>query len=1589
MSTESTIFKALGAPHRLEAVRLLLASDRPLCSSDLARLLGVPLYTMSRHLHILRAGGLIEERRQGRHVYYSIASHNGAFRHAIYQAIAALHQRSSGSEHHIADVFQPKDSCGTGFVADLHGRASHRILELAIEAVVNLTHRGAIAADAKTGDGAGILTQIPWSLLQRELRKVGHAAVPREEFAVGVVFLPRESEPQNRCRLIISEACGAHQLQILDWRKVPVDPSVLGDRAAATRPQIEQLLLRRKTPLAPDAFERILYLVRRQIERKVLAAQLPGCYIPSLSSRTIVYKGLVVAPQLRTFYLDLQDPDYTTAIALFHQRYSTNTFPNWFLAQPFRFLGHNGEINTLQGNRNWMRAREPELKSAVWGERIRELLPIIQPGGSDSAQLDNVLELLMVSGRDILHSLMMLIPEAWQKMPDMDPTIAEFFRYHACLTEPWDGPAAITFSDGTLVGAILDRNGLRPARYHVTNDGLVIMASEVGVLHGLDEATIVQKGRLGPGKMLAVDTVNGRLLLDDEIKHRYAKRQPYGEWLKQHLVPLHRLTTETQPDGTPWDPKRLLQQQVAFGYSDEELEMVLKPMATDGKEPVFSMGDDIPLAVLSPRPRPLYMYFKQLFAQVTNPPIDPLREQLVMSLNTIVGARGSLLEATPEHARLLHLPGPILFEHELAALRAQRDPRFRLATLPALFNVSAGPTGLAQGVQHLCAAAAKAVDDGYTLLLVSDRGLSAAQAPLPMLMAVGAVHHHLIRVGTRMKCSLLVETGDAREVHHYACLVGFGASAIYPYVALESIRALVQEGRIASDVVTAFANFRKSVNNGILKIMSKMGISTIGSYRGSQIFEIIGINQDVVEACFAGTASRIGGVGYDTLGRDLLTWHAAAYHPGNGLQRDAGGLFKYRRGSEYHAFNPEMIRYVHQAIKQGDREAYRHYAEAVNHRPYTALRDLLDFASQGPVPLEDVEPIEAICTRFATASISYGALSKEAHETIAIAMNRLGAKSGSGEGGEDPARYRGVIDPQFNKSSAIKQVASARFGVTPDYLMSARELEIKMAQGSKPGEGGQLPGHKVSAEIARVRHTVAGITLISPPPHHDIYSIEDLAQLIYDLKMINPQGRVGVKLVAEAGVGTIAAGVAKGHADTILISGHDGGTGASPLSSIKNAGVPWELGIAETQQTLVANGLRDRVVLRADGGMKTGRDVVIAALLGADEYGFGTAAAVATGCVMTRQCHLNTCPVGVATQDPKLRAKFIGTPEMVVHFFHLVAHEVRELLAAMGARSLDDIIGRVDLLKRKDIPQDTKAATVDLRTIIGDPDPTRTQPRKRIQPRNDWVGDQPLDDQIIRDVAAAIDTQQPMERRYQIRNIHRTVGARLSGVIAQRYTDVGLPDNTITLRFEGTAGQSFGAFLINGVRLILEGEANDYVGKSMAGGEIVVAPSRKVVFATHENVIMGNTVMYGATGGTLYAAGTAGERFCVRNSGGNAVIEGIGDHGCEYMTSGTVVVLGPTGRNFGAGMSGGRAYVFDRAHRFEHYYNPELVAIARLSDEEEIERLKTLIQRHAALTGSRHARGILERWNESLPSFWAVFPKAEPAKLEAAVAARS
>ena len=1470
-----------------------------------------------------------------------------------------------------------RDACGIGFVASIAGHPSHAVLELARIGVGNLVHRGAVSADGLTGDGAGILTQIPHGFFRAELAKHHQRLEQDQELAVGVLFLPQDRRRQSACLSIVEAAVAHAGIQWLCLRQVPVNLEALGAQARGSCPAICQVLMRRPPGMPGDAFEQLLYLTRKRIERRVRQADLGPCYIPSFSHRTLVYKGLMLSSQLGAFYPDLVSPDYVTAIALFHQRYSSNTFPSWALAQPFRFLGHNGEINTLQGNINWMRAREPELHSPLWADALPELLPVVQPGGSDSATLDNVLEFLVMSGRDPIHTMMMMVPEAAD--PLLDPDLTAWVEYHGTIMEPWDGPAALVFSDGRMVAAALDRNGLRPLRYAVTADGLVIAASESGVVPVAPDQ-IVEQGRLGPGKILAVDTAAGQFMRNQEVKQRYAGMQPYREWVARRTIRAPEAGFAAPPPSLPHLPAL----QTAFGYGKEDVELILPPLM-DGKEPAGSMGDDTPLAAFSQQPQPLYNYFRQRFAQVTNPPMDSLRERNVFSLATDLGPRGSLVADRQEQDWVVSFTSPIVNgeDYDWLLNLHRRDARYECRVLEARFQAAAGPEGLEPALEGLCVQAEQAVKAGGALLVLTDRGVSPDWAPIPMLLATAALHHHLIRAHCRMRAAIVCDSGEVWEDHHFACLIGYGAHLVHPYLAYATVGQLA-EAR-SQPALAALEHYRRAIEKGLLKIMSKMGISTVSSYRGAQIFEIIGLQSEVVDRYFPGTECRIHAVGLKDIAAEVLRNHRRAF-AGNPELADRG-FFHVRKGGEHHAFNPEVVGALNRAVRNQSFEAYLRYVEVLADGQVTTLRDLLDWQkAAAPLPLEEVEPAADIMRRFCVSGMSYGSLSREAHETLAIAMNKLGGKSNSGEGGEDAARFyaydrdlpAGSLAPWHPRAgdwsnSAIKQVASGRFGVTPEYLVSA--AEIKMVQGSKPGEGGQIPGNKIPAEIAPIRHTVPGVTLISPPPHHDIYSIEDLAQLIYDLKRVNRLATIAVKLVSEAGVGTVAAGVAKGYADTIQISGHEGGTGASPLSSTKHAGIPWELGLAETQQTLVANDLRGRVALRVDGGLKTGNDVIIAALLGAEEFGFGTAALVAIGCVMARQCHLNTCPVGIASQREELRKKFPGTPERLMTFMRLTAEHVRTLLAAMGYRKLDEIIGRPDLLRARPQVRLPRSNHWDLAALRFDADPAFAKARRRVEPRNDRPESPPLDERVWQDCREAIATARPIVLSYAIANHERTVGARLSGEIARVHRDRGLPAGTIEIHFQGSAGQSFGAFLNRGIRFILEGEAQDYVGKGMFGGEIVIRPPAGSLAPPHARVILGNTVMYGATGGSLYAAGQAGERLAVRNSGGVIVVEGCGDHGCEYMTNGVVVVLGPTGRNFGAGMSGGRAYVLDAEATFTQRYNPEMVRIERVTDENDVHLLQGLIAQHALGTPSAYASYLLAHWSHYLGKFWKVAPQ--------------
>jgi glutamate synthase domain-containing protein 2/glutamate synthase domain-containing protein 1/glutamate synthase domain-containing protein 3 len=1470
------------------------------------------------------------------------------------------------------------DACGIGFVASIKGQKSHDIIAKGIQVLINLTHRGACGCDPETGDGAGILIQIPHKFFARECASLGFTLPAEGEYGVGMTFLPVEPHQRLSCEGILERIVREEGLTVLGWRDTPVDGDAIGRVARASQPYIQQVFIGCTERCDPDSLERKLYIVRKRAEVEVAASSLPNkadFYIPSLSARTIVYKGLLLAPQMADFYGELSDPDVISALCLVHQRFSTNTFPTWQLAHPYRYVAHNGEINTVRGNVNWMHARQSILASPLFGADIKKLFPIIAPSGSDSASFDNALEILFMAGRDLPHAMAMLIPEAWASNPHMHEEKRAFYEYHASLMEPWDGPAAIAFTDGRVIGATLDRNGLRPARYLVTHDDLIVMSSEAGVLPVKPE-NVKKKGRLQPGKMLLVDTVAGRIVSDKEIKQRLYSRNPYGQWLAENQVTLEQLAEPPREHGT--DHATILCRQRAFGYTDEDLRLILAPMAENAQEPIGSMGTDTPLACLSDRPQPLFNYFKQLFAQVTNPPIDPIREEMVMSLISYIGTERNILDETPRHCHTLRLPHPILGNRSLEKLRRVSQGDFLATTLPTLFSVEDGEKGLSRALDSLCRRASLAIKSGYTLLILSDRGIDEDYAPIPSLLALAAVHNHLVREETRTQVALIVESGEPREVMHFALLIGYGASAVNPYLAIETLEDMAVRGNLPAGLTfeTALANYKKAINKGLLKTFSKMGISTLQSYRGAQVFEAIGLNKSLIDKYLTGTASRIEGVGLDVLAREAQMKHALAYRPITGYDTElpVGGNYQYRVRGEYHLLNPLTVSKLQHAVRQQNPATFQEYTDLIDkqNQQLCTLRGMLEIKpASRPIPLADVEAANEIVKRFATGAMSFGSISKEAHETLAIAMNRIGGKSNTGEGGEDEARFQ--RDPNGDwRRSAIKQVASARFGVTTNYLVNADELQIKMAQGAKPGEGGQLPGHKVDEVIARVRHSIPGVGLISPPPHHDIYSIEDLAQLIYDLKNANPKARISVKLVAEVGVGTVAAGVSKAHADVVLISGDSGGTGASPLSSIKHAGIPWELGLAETQQVLVMNDLRGRIRVQTDGKLQTGRDVVIAALLGAEEFGFATTPLVAMGCIMMRKCHLNTCPVGIATQDPALRAKFQGQPEHVVNFFFFIAEQVRQYMAQLGFRTFNEMVGRVDMLEPRQALDHWKAKGLDFSAILYSPQAPARIARRCVQSQDHGLA-QALDYKLIELAGEALSNQSPIEIKLPIRNVHRTVGAMLSGEIARRYGSAGLPDDTIRFEFTGSAGQSFGAFLAKGVTLTLEGDANDYVGKGLSGGRIVVYPPRGSSFLPEENILIGNVVLYGATSGEAYFNGMAGERFAVRNSGATAVVEGLGDHGCEYMTKGLVVVLGRCGRNFAAGMSGGIAYVLDETGDFaEKRCNIAAVDLEPIAEDEPI--LRQLIARHVEFTASPRAKWILENWFTMQPKFIKVFP---------------
>ncbi|MFA6320656.1 MAG: glutamate synthase large subunit [Candidatus Omnitrophota bacterium] len=1464
------------------------------------------------------------------------------------------------------------DSCGVGFVCNIKGNGSNELVLQGLEVLNRLAHRGATGADPKTGDGAGILIQIPHDFFIKKCETENIALPDLGEYGTGLIFLPTDEKEKDICRKITEETIKEEGQAFLGWRKVPVDRSDIGVTAQKTAPVIEQPFIGKASGIKDTLeFERKLFVIRKRIENAIRSSDLRQksfFYITNLSCRTFSYKGLLMPHQVGNFFLDLKDKDVKSAICLVHSRYSTNTFPTWNLSQPFRFLAHNGEINTLRGNINWMKARESLLASDLFGKDIKKLYPVIVPGGSDSAAIDNVFELLILSGRSIPHAMMMLIPAAWEQDNSMSAKLKHFYKYHSCLTEPWDGPAAMAFTDGTRIGACLDRNGLRPARYIITNKDFAVMSSEVGVLD-IPSKDIVKSGRLEPGRIFFIDTGLGKIIDDSELKDQMASRSPYGSWIKNNIVELDSLPKSKKPAGKSDDIEKNMK---AFGYTREDLKVIITPMAEKGAEPVGSMGNDTPHAVLSPKPQLLYTYFKQLFAQVTNPAIDPIREELVMSLESYIGPEKNLLAETADHCHRLHVKRPILINDELLKIRDIKFNGFKTKTISILFDVK-NEKNILKTINNICSETSDAIKDGYKFIILSDRGTNKNKCALPALLAVGALHQYLVKKSLRTQIGIIVESAEPREVHHFALLFGYGADCVNPYLAYEVISKLIKDGDLNIDPDKALHNYIKAVDKGILKILSKMGISTLQSYRGAQIFEALGLDGKVVDKCFTGTASRVGGIGFDCIHKECIARHNMAYAGADTPYLSSGGIYQWKRDGEFHLWNPESIAALQDATRLNDYKKYQEFAKLINDQsknPCT-LRSMLKFKSVTPIPISEVEPVGSIFKRLATGAMSFGSISKTAHETLALAMNKLGGRSNTGEGGEDPARFTPLPNGDSARS-AIKQVASGRFGVTTNYLVNADEIQIKIAQGAKPGEGGQLPGHKVSSMIARTRYTTPGVTLISPPPHHDIYSIEDLAQLIFDLKNVNPRARISVKLVSEIGVGTIAAGVAKGHADMILISGGDGGTGASPLSSIKHAGLPWELGLSEAHQTLVLNDLRSRVRLQTDGQMRTGRDVAIAALLGAEEFGFCTAALIISGCVMLRHCHLNNCSVGVATQDEILEKRFRGKPEYLINYFHFIAEELRQIMASLGMRTIDEMVGRVDLLERDEKIKSWKTDTIDFSRILYKPSvPDNVDTHCTV--KQDHGIDKILDIKLIELSREAIRNAVPIRIETEIKSINRTTGAMLSGEICRLHGEEGLPQDTIKCKFRGMAGQSFGAFLTKGVNFELEGMANDYVGKGISGGTIIVYPDKTSQYASEDNIIIGNTAFYGAINGQAYIRGMAGERFCIRNSGLLAVVEGVGDHGCEYMTGGRVIVLGKTGRNFGAGMSGGIAYIYDPKNEFEGKYNKEMVQIEKVTDEDE-PTINDLLLNHSRYTQSPVAKKILANFKGSMKKFVKVMP---------------
>ncbi|NGZ74833.1 glutamate synthase large subunit [Saccharibacillus alkalitolerans] len=1482
-----------------------------------------------------------------------------------------------------------KDACGMGFIANIKGKPAHDIVSRGLTMLENMEHRGGQGAEPNSGDGAGIMLQIPHGFFASQ--DLGFALPAEGEYGVGMLFLSTDDKIRARHEYLLGEIVQAEGQKLLGFRTVPTDDSTLGHSAKAAKPCVRQIFIGRGEVNGTDdlAFERKLYVIRRLAEMSIRYAEGEGAesfYIPSLSSRKIVYKGMLTTAQVGQFYPDLRDEKLTSAIALIHSRFSTNTFPSWDRAHPYRFMIHNGEINTMRGNVNWMHARQTLFESEVFGPDLDKVKPVINPDGSDTAMFDNTFEFLYLSGRSLPHVAMMMVPEPWSKHETMDDTKKAFYEYHSCLMEPWDGPAAMAFTDGVQIGAILDRNGLRPARYYVTKDDEIILSSEAGVLDVAPE-NILYKDRLRPGRMLLIDTKEGRIISDEEVKEQIASEQPYRQWLDEHMINLEELPDAQEPPAPKHE--NVTQLQLSFGYTFEELRKVLEPMASTGIEATGSMGYDAPLAVLSDKPQRLYNYFKQMFAQVTNPPIDAIREEIVTSASTAIGAERNLLHPEPESCRMIALDTPVLSNEDFAKIRHvhRHRPGFRAMTIPIFFEAARGAEGLRDALDEMCAAADRVIEKGHNILILSDKGVDRDNAAIPALLAVSTMHHHLIRKGSRTKVTLLLESGEPRDVHHFALLLGYGISAVNPYLAFETLKDMIAQNMLRGIThEKAVKNYIKGTTKGVVKILSKMGISTIQSYRGAQIFEAVGLKSEFVDRYFTWTPSRIGGIGLEEIAFDTLLQHNRAFSDKEGIDKvlDSGGEYQWRSDGEEHLFNPQTIHLLQQAVRTGDYETYKKYARLVEgeSKQHLTLRALLNLKPAGePVPLDEVEPVENIMKRFKTGAMSFGSISKEAHEALAIGMNRVGGKSNTGEGGEDPARF--VPDANGDsRRSAIKQVASGRFGVTSNYLVNADEIQIKMAQGAKPGEGGQLPGRKVYPWVAEVRGSTPGVGLISPPPHHDIYSIEDLAELIYDLKNANPRADINVKLVSEVGVGTIAAGVAKGRADIILVSGYDGGTGASPQGSIRHAGMPWELGLAETHQTLILNNLRDRVVLETDGKMLSGRDLAVAALLGAEEYGFSTAPLVAVGCIMMRVCQLDTCPVGVATQNPELRKNFMGDPEHVANFMRFVAEDLREIMAQLGFRSVQEMVGRTDCLDAVDASHHWKKKGLDLTPLLHTPElPAGSKPF-RAQTQNHGL-EQTIDmRELLTAAAPALERGEKVEASFKITNVDRATGTILGSEVTRRYGAEGLPEDTIKLHFTGSAGQSFGAFVPKGMTLEVVGDSNDYVGKGLSGGRIIVKPDPKATFKSEENIIIGNTAFYGATGGEAYISGIAGERFAVRNSGVKVVVEGTGDHGCEYMTGGRVVVLGETGRNFAAGMSGGVAYVYDGAGDFVSRCNLEMVLLEPLENEAEKDEVRGMIERHAELTGSGVAKLILDGWEQTSGRFVRVIPKDYKRMLE-------